>query len=59
MSGWYPYPFLDPRRVGYPAAVGNTALVLGLAALAAVALKLLDQRLPRTAGPPAAGGPDR
>ncbi|MFD0487995.1 Pr6Pr family membrane protein [Saccharopolyspora spinosporotrichia] len=59
LSGWYPYPFLDPRRVGYPAAVGNTALVLGLAALAAVALKLLDQRLPRTAGPPAAGGPDR
>ncbi len=30
VSGWYPYPFLDVPRVGYPVALGSTALVLAL-----------------------------
>lgn len=47
VSSWYPYPFLDVTRIGYPAALRNTAFVLVLGVLLTVAYKLLDDRLSR------------
>ena len=45
ISGWYPYPFLNPLRIGYPSALGNTALVIGAAGILALVFKWLDDRL--------------
>lgn len=45
ITDWYPYPFLDAHIHGYGTALRNTALVLVLAAVLAVAFRLLD-RLP-------------
>lgn len=50
VSGWYPYPFLDVAELGYPTALRNLALVAVLALLLLSAFRLLDRRLPRTAG---------
>lgn len=56
--GWYPYPFLDPARVGGPAAVAAYALAIAVAfLLAAWALRALGNRRARSAEPrDAAGG---
>jgi len=45
-TGWYPYPFLDVARHGYPTVARNSIAVLLLAAALAALLKLLDHRLP-------------
>ena len=45
ISGWYPYPFLDVGRLGYPKAIGNIVLILVAAGVIAVIFRLLD-RLP-------------
>ncbi len=45
-SRWYPYPFLNPDKIGYPSALGNTALIFIGAGLLALALKALDDWLP-------------
>ncbi|WP_197413862.1 Pr6Pr family membrane protein [Terracidiphilus gabretensis] len=46
MTGWYPYPFLNPDKLGYPAAVANTMLVLIAAAILGLIFKALDHWLP-------------
>ena len=68
---WYPYPFLDVEKVGYPAALGATAVVLAVAVVLVVVFHRLDRmrtiggaRVPTTpetaspeAGVPSANGP--
>jgi hypothetical protein len=41
---WYPYPFLDVDKVGYPAALGVTAVVLAVAAALVALFARLDRR---------------
>jgi hypothetical protein len=48
ITGWYPYPFLNPDKIGYPSALRNTALIFVGAAFLALALKALDRRMPAT-----------
>ena len=43
---WYPYPFLNPDRIGYPSALWNTVIILMGAGILALALKALDRWLP-------------
>lgn len=43
--GTVPYPFIDPGVVGAPRVVLNVALALGVAAVAAALLLLIDRRL--------------
>lgn len=53
-SGWYPYPFLDPARVGGPAAVVAYASAIAVAfLLAAWALRAFGNRraMSRPTGP--------
>lgn len=45
-TGWYPYPFLDARVLGYGTAVRNTAAVIGLGLVISAILRALDRRLP-------------
>lgn len=55
---WYPYPFLDVAKVGYPAALGATAGVLAVAGVLVIVFRRLDRV--RTLGSPvvtAAAGP--
>ncbi len=45
LTGWYPYPFIDPGRLGYPIALRNLSL-LGLVILfVTVAATVIDQWL--------------
>jgi len=54
-TGWYPYPFLDPREDGVGAvAVSCAAITLLVGALLVLAL-VLDRRLPATGGRTRAG----
>jgi hypothetical protein len=46
VTGWYPYPFMNAHTHGYAVAVRNTAIVVVLGAVIALALKALDGRLP-------------
>ncbi|GAA2247149.1 Pr6Pr family membrane protein [Herbiconiux moechotypicola] len=43
---WYPYPFLDVRERGLPAALMNALLILVAAAVLAVLFRLVDAKLP-------------
>jgi len=43
---WYPYPFLDAAELGTGTAVRNAIVVLGIGIVLAVALKVVDTRLP-------------
>ena len=46
VMGWYPYPFLDPSYLGYPAALAQTALLaVGFFSLG-VALGLVERARP-------------
>jgi hypothetical protein len=45
ISGWFPYDFLDPDTLGWPAALRTTGLLLAFAVILELVLKLLD-RLP-------------
>ncbi len=47
VTGWYPYPFMDAATLGYPTALGTTALVVVLALVLAIAFKRLDRRRTR------------
>lgn len=43
---WYPYPFLDVAEVGYPAAIGSTAVVVVVSVVLVAVFAQLDRRLP-------------
>lgn len=43
LSGWYPYPFLNVAKIGYPAALANTAAVLAGACLVVLVFKAVDR----------------
>jgi len=46
-SGWYPYPFVDVTKLGYPTVIRNgVGLVVFLVGVGAL-YRWLDQRLPR------------
>jgi hypothetical protein len=47
LTGWFPYPFLDVNRIGYAAALRNTALVFLMAGVVVLIAKALDHVLPR------------
>ena len=46
VTGWYPYPFLDPDRLGLPGALLGTATVVVLGMLLGVVLRLVERILP-------------
>ena len=46
LSGWYPYPFLNVAKIGYPAALANTVAVLGGAGVLVLLFKGLDRWVP-------------
>jgi hypothetical protein len=48
LTGWYPYPFLDAGKLGYPKALSAIGVVLLLALALAMLLRWLDARLPAT-----------
>lgn len=48
ISGWFPYPFLDVTKLGFPGAALNSLMVLVVAIVFAVLLKLVDRVLPAT-----------
>jgi hypothetical protein len=54
-TDWYPYPFSDVARWGYPAVLMNLGAVVLVAVLLGAALRFLDTRLPgrSTAAPEA------
>jgi hypothetical protein len=62
LTGWYPYPFIDPGRLGYGPALLNVALLSLLMVLVVAAATVIDQCLTRrsragmTAGPKNAQG---
>ncbi|MEU4620792.1 Pr6Pr family membrane protein [Actinoplanes sp. NPDC023801] len=45
-TGWYPYPFSDVTRWGYPAVLINLGVVVLIAVVLGTVLRLLDARLP-------------
>jgi hypothetical protein len=45
-TDWYPYPFTDVARWGYPAVLINLGVVVLIAVLLGAALRFLDTRLP-------------
>lgn len=45
-SGWYPYPFLDAGKLGYPRVLGNIAVVVSMALVLALLMQWLDRVLP-------------
>ena len=45
-GGWYPYPFIDAARQGYPRVVLNVAVVGVAMSMLAAVLRLLDRVLP-------------
>ena len=48
VTGWYPYPFTDVGALGYPAVLGNLAVVLLITVALAALLRTLDRRLAAT-----------
>ena len=48
---WYPYPFLDADRLGYPRTLVNVAAVAVLLAAVSMLMAWLDSRLGRAADP--------
>lgn len=51
LAGYYPYPFLDVRVLGYAAMAGNVALIATLYVTLALALRLVDAARARLAAP--------
>ncbi|WP_345264988.1 Pr6Pr family membrane protein [Nocardioides nanhaiensis] len=47
-TGWYPYPFLDPRQDGVGAVVASCAAITLLVGVLLVVALVLDRRLPAT-----------
>lgn len=43
VDGWYPYPFLDVEKVGYPAALRNVLVVVAVAVVIAMVLRAVDR----------------
>jgi hypothetical protein len=48
LSGWYPYPFLDPREHGGGAVVGTCLAITALVVALLLAAAFADRRLPAT-----------
>lgn len=48
VTGWCPYPFLDPGAIGYPLALATAAVLVALGLGVLALLHWLDARLPRT-----------
>jgi hypothetical protein len=48
---WYPYPFLDVQKIGYPAALGSTAVVVAVSVVLVAVFAQLDRRLPAAPRP--------
>ena len=46
VTGWYPYPFLDVATIGFADSVRNSAIVLLIGVVIAVALTLIDHHMP-------------
>jgi hypothetical protein len=46
LTGWCPYPFLDPGEIGYPRALVATGVLVALGLAVLVMLRWLDRRLP-------------
>lgn len=47
ISGWYPYPLLDVDRLGHPAVLLSSVLVMVLLLGSGAVYRLLDRGLPR------------
>lgn len=45
LTGWYPYPFVDVTKLGYPETLRNLALVIVLMLVVGAAYVLVDRRL--------------
>ena len=45
LANWYPYPFVDVTKLGYPAVMKNIGGFLGVVAGVAIALVILDRTL--------------
>lgn len=50
--GWYPYPFIDPSRIGYGPTLLNCAIIAVLFLSVAALAVWVDQRLPSRAARP-------
>ena len=48
ITGWYPYPFVDVAKIGYPLAMRNLAVVIVLLLAVGAVYVWLDRRLHRT-----------
>jgi hypothetical protein len=48
ITGWYPYPFVDIGKIGYPSALLNLAVVAVLLLVVGTIFVWLDTRLKRT-----------
>jgi len=48
ITGWYPYPFVDVVKIGYPLAMRNLAVVIVLLLAVGAVYVWLDRRLHRT-----------
>ncbi len=46
LEGWYPYPFLDAKSLGYVEVAINSAVIGAFFALACLAMIALAKRLP-------------
>lgn len=46
VTSWYPYPFLDVVKIGYPDSIRNSLMVLVIAVVLAVVYVVLDEKLP-------------
>ena len=54
VTGWYPYPFIDVPRLGYPHALLNALIVTVLLLFVGAVFRIIDARLGRArAKPPA------
>jgi len=47
ISGWYPHPFLDVDRLGHPAVLLSSVLVMVLLLGSGATYRLLDRGPPR------------
>ena len=52
ISGWYPYPFVDVRELGYPRALLNSLIVTVLLLAVGAVCKVLDTRLGKAKAQP-------
>jgi hypothetical protein len=46
LTGWYPYPFLDVKLIGFGDSVRNSAVILLIAIAIAAVLVVVDRRVP-------------